>query len=96
MGVTNLSRRRFFGLLGGAAAVHFLPPLGGWTRSPGEALYSLPGEYCFAIGSLEPQFLYWAQDVFYKDSPFLQHLRESPALPLDGGKEIHVPFTIKA
>lgn len=28
--MTNLSRRRFFGLLGGAAATYFLPPIGGW------------------------------------------------------------------
>jgi hypothetical protein len=50
-----ISRRGFFGLLGGALAaeaarkIYILPPLGGWSFkggviSPGEALFYLPSD----------------------------------------------------
>lgn len=46
----NLSRRGFFGLLGGALVhqvsrkIYVLPPARGWNVSPGEALFYLPSD----------------------------------------------------
>jgi hypothetical protein len=45
-----ITRRGFFGLLGGLAAaevarkIYVLPPMGGWNVSPGEALFYLPAD----------------------------------------------------
>ena len=46
-----ITRRGFFGLLGGFAAaevalkIYILPPMGGWNISPGEAMFYLPPDW---------------------------------------------------
>lgn len=60
--MTNLSRRRFFGLLGGAAATYFLPPIGGWKSDVIASPYNvIPGECLFLLGASDGM-LWWSKD----------------------------------
>jgi hypothetical protein len=60
--MTNLSRRRFFGLLGGTAATYFLPPIGGWKSDVIASLYNvIPGECLFLLGASDGM-LWWSKE----------------------------------
>lgn len=64
--MTNLSRRRFFGLLGGTAATYFLPPIGGWKSDVIESPYVTGCDFAVAGGDITSVTIFNAGTGYYE------------------------------